>query len=534
MTAVAPAVRIDGPRAIVEFDRFTLAEYDLFLKVKKLPESQISYDWETDRYQVSTPARFAARLGVPVSGVESARIPFADHLFDYQKWVLDLALDARRFALWIDTGLGKGPVHMEWERQVQAITGGRVLTLCPPGLIPQEADEIRKFYGDRFAVEYLDSREKLAAWCKAPGTGVGVASTWLFARERMPELRYLAGLVLEESSILKTGGGKIKWNLIHSAKGIEYKLSCTATPAPNDAMEYASQAAFLEKITTEGDILWTYFSRNKQGDWTVKPWARDAFYEFMASWSIYMRDPSHFGFNDILADLPVPEIHEYRLEMTEAQQARFYELQTRRGGWLFADERLGITERSKFSQLAKGFEYDGKPGDRKIIRTDSRKPEFITNLIRQETDAGRQVLVWTVFDAETDILGAGLMGLTDLRWASFSGATKDDERNRILQAFRAGELDVLISKPSLIGYGLNFQQCRSMIFSGFDDSFERMYQAIRRAYRFGQTETVHVHIPYIPDLEGLMWTNVKSKESRFLADVDAQEAEYRKVLGRMV
>lgn len=95
---------------------------------------------------------------------------------------------------------------------------------------------------------------------------------------------------------------------------------------------------------------------------------------------------------------------------------------------------------------------------------------------------------------------------------------------------RAGDVRVLISKASLIGFGLNFQFCRAMIFSGFDDSFERMYQAIRRCYRFGQTETVRVHVPYIPELEGLMLANVKGKERRFLQDVAIQEGYYRQAL----
>src|SRR3990167_11402603 len=122
----------------------------------------------------------------------------------------------------------------------------------------------------------------------------------------MPEMRRLSGVAFDESSRLKGGGGVIKWHLIRSCRGIEYKLSATATPAPNDTMEYASQASFLEKLRNEGEILWTYFSRDKYGTWSVKPHAREAFYRFMASWSIYLRDPKDYGFNDILATLPPP------------------------------------------------------------------------------------------------------------------------------------------------------------------------------------------------------------------------------------
>lgn len=528
----APSVRIDGPRAVVEFERFTLEEYPLFLACKRLPESQVSYDWETDRYQVTTPARFAPRLGGVAPTSTAPRLPRACHLFDYQRWIVDMALDAHRFAIWADTGLGKTAMLLEWAIQVREITGGRVLILCPAAIIDQTIAEAAKL-NHGWKPERIDSREALATWCQGPsdGTGIGIASYFLFSRAQLPELRYLAGVVLDESSILKTGGGQIKWNLVKSARGIEYKLSCTATPAPNEAMEYASQASFLEKITNEGEILWTYFSKDPRGNWQVKPHARAAFYEYMASWSIYLRDPARFGFADVLADLPDPEIHEYRLEMTNQQRVRFQELQTQRGGGLFADETIGVTQRAKYSQIAKGFEYEGKESARVTHVVNSLKPGKVAELVNGELYAGRQVLVWTVFDAETELIQWELR-LSGYEIAALSGTTPERDRVRILNDFREGKLDVLISKASMLGYGLNFQQCRSMIFSGFDDSFERMYQAIRRCYRFGQTETVHVHIPYVPELEGFMWDNVQRKEQRFLAEVAAQEDEYRKVLGR--
>jgi len=197
---------------------------------------------------------------------------------------------------------------LEWCRQVAHLTGARVLILEPLAVIPQLIEEARRFYGDGLQIERLDSRERLIGWLKDPGAAIGIVNPEKFIAGQVPELRYLGGLAFDESSLLKTGGGVIKWNLIKSARGIEYKLSCTATPAPNDTMEYASQASFLEKLRTEGEILWTFFTRNKRGEWTVKPHARTAFYQFMSSWSIYLRNPAHFGWGDILATLPEPEI----------------------------------------------------------------------------------------------------------------------------------------------------------------------------------------------------------------------------------
>lgn len=523
------SVRIHDGLAEVTFATFGLDDYELFLRAKTLPESQTAYDWTTDRYMVTTPARFASLLGVTDAAVLPERLPLAPHLFDYQRWIVDRALTNKRFAVWADTGLGKGPMLLEWCRQVVHLTGRRVLILEPLAVIPQLLQEARRFYGDALPIERIETREVLAAWCQGASPAIGIVNPEKFIPGIMPELRYLGGLAFDESSTLKSGGGVIKWNLIHSARGIEYKLSCTATPAPNEAMEYASQASFLEKLRTEGEILWTYFTRDKAGDWRVKPHARDAFYRFMADWSIYLRDPSHFGWQDILATLPDPEIREYRLEITDVQRELMYGFIAKKGGGLFADDRMGVTERSKLSQLAKGFLYDTQGKTRAAARIPSLKPAFIADLVRADVTDGRQVLVWTVFDEETEIVVEELAG-SGIVVDSLSGKSSDGQRLATLERFRGGETQVLISKPSLLGYGMNFQFCRSMVFSGFDDSFERMYQAIRRAYRFGQTDVVRVHIPYVPELEGLMWTNVQRKQTQFDEDTAICEANYRAAL----
>jgi hypothetical protein len=286
-------------------------------------------------------------------------------------------------------------------------------------------------------------------------------------------------------------------------------------------MEYASQASFLERLRSEGEILWTYFTRDKAGNWRVKPHARRAFYAFMATWSIYLRDPSRYGWRDVLADLPPPEITEERLPLTAEQRGLAQAFHVENGSGLFGTERLGVRQRTKLAQLARGFLYEG----RRVRRVASRKPGQVAAIALSEAAAGRQVLLWTTFDEE----GAILSGLLP-RAAALSGATPEAERERTLERFRAGEIRILITKPQLLGYGMNFQFVRSMVFSGFDDSFERMYQAIRRAYRLGQTEPVRVFVPYVPELEGLVLENVRAKERRFLAEVATQEDAYIEAL----
>lgn len=525
-----PPVRIAGDLAEITFDRFDLSAYELFLRIKQLPESRVAFDWRADAYTVTTPARFAARLGVvPEAAAQRDTPELAAHLFDYQRWAVGRALEAKRFALWLDTGLGKTSCYLEWARHVAQQTGTRVLILAPLAVIPQVTAEAERFYGSDMAIAPLRTRESLAAWCQGSigvaGSPFAITNPEKFIAGEVPELLLLGGLVCDESSILKTGGGTIKWNLIKSARGIEYKLSCTATPAPNDAMEYASQAAFLETIRHEGEVLWTYFHKGDKGDWSIKPHARAAFYAFMASWSLYLRDPKAFGFGDILASLPDPEIIETRIELTDPQRAAMTAVLAENRAGLFGDG-LGITARTKLAQIARGFIYRGKGSQRTVERIASQKVEHVLGRVMLETMDRRQTLVWTTFDEEGEILRERLPD-----WAALlDGRQTDDERQVLLARFRAGDIRCLISKPSLIGYGLNLQFVESMIFSGFDDSFERVYQAIRRAYRFGQTRPVRVFFPYVPELEGMMFENIRQKEGRFLAEVAAQEALYREAL----
>ena len=514
-SAYTPAkVCIQGERMHVQFDRFDLPTYEMFLRCKRLPEYELAYTWETDSYTVTAPARFASIIGVTADAIERGELPFADYLFDYQQFIVSIALQAKRYAVWADCGLGKTAMFYEWARHVVHRTAGRVLIMSPLQIIGQTVEEAARWYGDSLPIVWLHTREQLAAWC-ADGTatdgathspGIAICNYEKMIAGKLNELRYLSGLVLDESSILKTGGGVIKWNLIHSAKGIEYKLSCTATPAPNDSMEYASQAAFLEKLRNEGEILWTWYQRDKYGNWSIKKHGLADFYRFMAGWSIYLRSPGAYGFKDNVTPLPEPVIREYSIEATQQQLELAFAYKVAAGGDMVGEERMGVTTRTKLNQLAKGFVYSnrgtsGGPDCRKtntgktsVQRVESRKPAFTADIIRTDARDGLQVLVWTVYDEESNILAEQLAdcGFTV---EVLQGSVKPEARQPIIERFRHGDTRVLISKASLLGYGLNFQNCGSMVFSGWNDSYEQWYQAVRRAYRYGQTKSVRIHVP---------------------------------------
>jgi SNF2 family DNA or RNA helicase len=241
----------------------------------------------------------------------------------------------------------------------------------------------------------------------------------------------------------------------------------------------------------------------------------------MASWSVYMRDPAAYGFQPILDSLPDPVYHDHEIAMTPEQRALADELLVKSGSGLF-DERLGIRERTKMAQLARGFLY--RPGE-PPLHVKSRKPGKVAELVRAERALGRPTIVACNFDEEARILHEHLADVPGV--AMLHGDTPQEERPRIINAFRHDDgVDVLISKAQLIGKGLNLQRARAMVESGIDDSFEARYQFERRAIRFGQTHVVHVHRPFVPELEGLQLTNLNGKEARFMADVAAMEGHY--------
>ncbi len=384
----------------------------------------------------------------------------------------------------------------------------------------------------------LNTRADMIRWCadKSDTAGWFAITNYekMIPQEDSPqqvvnELRFLTAVIADESSILKTKGGTIKWALMKSTYGVPYKLSCTATPAPNDQLEYLSQAGFLDKFndnTGDGPALASFFKLEADGSCKLKPHARSAFFNFMVAWSIYLRKPSAFGFRDPFAEVPEPVIEEIKVAATVEQESEAAQyLRARDPRYLFASEKLGVTQRGKLSQIAKGFVYGGK-APRRIA---SRKPGVVAELTRQACREGRQVLVWTVFDEESEII---MEQLRDEQVVALHGKQSEDEREKILAAFVRGEITGLVSKAALLGYGLNFPFCTRMIFSGFDDSFERFYQAVRRCYRYGSREQLRVMVPYIPGLENHVWENVLRKKSQWEADTAECEQAYAAAMRR--
>ena len=517
----------------LHFQTFGMDDYQMFLRAKALTESQTVFHVEDETYSVQTPARFAAMLGLSPIGPAVPELALSDFLFEDQRAICTMALNAKRFACWSDCGLGKTLIELEFARQVLHRTGGRVLLVTLNEIVPQTMEECKRFYAD-MPIHLIANRAEMRQWCKdgEPGLAITNYEKWNPGRledQVVNEARHLSGVILDESSRLKGGGGKQKWALIKSCKGIEYKLSATATPAPNDIIEFASQASFLEKMRSEGDIIWSYFVRDPVTHrWTVKPHARAQFFRWMSSWSIYVRNPKCYGWRLNMPEVPEPVVRVHKIEMTPEQAGQRAEMICGDPSMVIRDDECATNaiQRLKLSQLAKGFRYrTGEAG--KYDRVQSRKPDFVSELIQDEAKKGHQVLVWTSFDAESELLAEAL---GDANYCILTGKTKEKDRLEILESFRVGKVRVLLSRAAVLGYGINLQCCTSMIFSGWSDSYEAYYQAVRRAYRYGQTQRLRVHIPVIEELEGDMLDNIFRKQEEHESAIAEMQENYINVL----
>lgn len=529
-------------KIVIDFNKFGVEEYDLFLKCKKLPESQLTYDYEKDIYSISAHSRYAGLLGIdPIANRGEGLLPFPDWHFQHAVEIVKLALKAKTFAIWADCGLGKTNMELEFGRQVNALTGGRSMILTLPEVVLQTLEECDKFYGKDLPLLHLETKKDMIRWCEK---GDNVYKLAITNYEKMnpdaetgqiiPELKNLSGFIVDENR-LKTGGGKQKWAIIKSSKGIPYKLTCTATPAPNDYIEFASQASFLERMRSENEIIWTFFQKdNDTKEWTVKKHAQGAFFEWMSAWSIYIRDPKAFGWNFDIPLPPDPVIFKYEIPITQEQYeaSQIYNVAEDGQMSLFSAKRKGVVSDGKLSQIAKGFVYETEGKKRTARRIPSQKPEFIKQLIETELAAGLSVLVWTLFDEESEILAEQFreQGLLD---CVLTGKTPKDKRAEIIHEYRTGKKQLLISNSKMLGCGMNLQICDSMIFSGWNDSFEDWYQAIRRAVRVGKNTPVRIHIPYIRELEFAILENVLRKETRFIEARSMQEKAYVDAMQRM-
>lgn len=401
----------------------------------------------------------------PMTGM-SGIIKLPEVLKHHQHDIVRWALRRGRAAIFAGTGLGKTLMELTWSEQVNAFTGKPTLIFAPLAVAEQHITEANKF----------GINANLVSFHPDEGWGVNVSN---YQKMDHFDMSKFGGVVLDESSILKSTDGKYRNRLIEECSTIPFRLAATATPAPNDFMELGNHAEFLG-VMSYTDMLATFFTHDggETQKWRLKGHAETEFWKWMASWSVMLRKPSDLGYDNEGYDLPPLTYHQHTVDMEYAPS-----LET---GLLFPMEARTMQERIS-------------------ARKDSVGERVA--LAASLTPNDRPFVWWCNLNSEADALTKAIDGAVNL-----SGSDKDDDKRRKLVDFSNGKIRVLITKPSIAGFGMNWQHCADTGFVGLNDSFEQIFQAVRRFWRFGQTKSVNVHF-IAAETEGAVVANLRRKEA---------------------
>jgi superfamily II DNA or RNA helicase len=438
--------------------------YIEFLKAKKI---------------VDTPTGFIVE--------ESALNPM---LFDFQKAIVAWACKRGRAAIFADCGLGKTPMQLEWARLVCEQTGGNVLIVAPLAVSQQTRRE-----GEKFNIPVNICREQADV-----KPGINITNYEILHKF---DASSFSGVVLDESSILKSIVGKIKSKLIEDFKNTQYKLACTATPSPNDLVELGNHSEFLSVMNSTTMLsLFFYNDGTESQKWHIKGHAEKEYWRWVSSWAVCISKPSDIGFDDGAFTLPPMNIIEHVLDVDMTDGAE---------GQLFRSIGTSAIEYHKEKRISS--------------KTRAQKCADISSL-----DSGSQWLIWcdTNYDAES--LKASLPKAVEVR-----GNDTDEKKINSATGFKDGTINVLISKPKIFGFGMNFQQCHNMIFCGMSYSYESFYQASRRIWRFGQDKPVTIHV-VVSETEQSILGAIKEKEKQFKymkEEMATAMSEYQEVTKRV-
>lgn len=396
-------------------------------------------------------------LLVKSCGFEVNRDDLNPMLYDFQKDIVRFSLMKGRSAIFADCGLGKTPMQLEWAQKVSEHTQMPVLILAPLAVASQTEREGRKF---GIHVTICEKREDIQP-------GVNITNY-----EKMDKFvaTDFSGIVLDESSILKSFSSKTRMALIDMFRQTPYKLCCTATPAPNDHMELGNHSEFLG-IMTRAEMLAMYFVHDgsRTSQWRLKGHAQDVFWQWMASWSVFLSNPLDLGYHVDGYDLPQLNLNEIIVDDDKPIM-----------------KELTLTERRQ-------------------ARKDSldARVQAAANLVNRSDE---QWLCWCDLNAEGNALKNAIPDSIEV-----AGADTPEHKKTSMLNFADAKIRCLVTKPKIAGFGMNWQRCHNMIFVGLSDSFEAYYQAIRRCYRFGQNKEVNVYI-IISAAEGCVKENIERKQ----------------------
>lgn len=380
------------------------------------------------------------------SGAEPKSLPA--HLFDFQQASVAFSIRQGRAGLYLDTGLGKTRCQLEWARQCAEASNGRALILTPLAVAKQiEREGLQLGYECRVIRDQSDAKD-----------GINICNY-----DRLDKIDPDAFTVvsLDESSILKSFGGKTTQALTAAFAQHRFRLSATATPAPNDHMELGTQAEFLGLMSAQ-EMLMRWFKNDTataSQKWRLKGHAEDDFWNWMASWARMAQSPEDLGFDGSRYILPPLNIVRHRTQGSVVKPKE---------GTLFAGDVSATTMHDVKRQTSEA-------------RTDE--------VALLAADSPEAWVIWCDTDYEADALKARLPDFVEVR-----GSMPIERKEENIEAFSLGQKRGIITKPSVAGHGLNWQHVSNMAFAGRTFSYELWYQAVRRSWRFGQTKPVNVHI----------------------------------------
>jgi hypothetical protein len=415
---------------------------------------------------------------VPPTGINSG-FSVPGSLFHHQSALTAWALRRGRAAIFADTGLGKSRMQLAWADAVHRHTGRPVLILAPLAVAAQTVAE-----GGALGLGTVHCRDAADV-----GPGINITN---YDRLHRFDASMFGAVVLDESSCIKHHDTKTLKTLLTAFRETPFKLCATATPAPNDWTELGTHAEFLG-ICTRAEMLAEFFTHDG-GDtsvWRLKGHARRLFWTWVSQWGAMVRRPSDLGFDDSAYALPPIHMHEH-LVKTEMPL----------NGMLFAAEAQTLSERRDARRMSIA---DRVADCAAIVNAESSEPW----------------VVWCDLNAEGDALTAAISGAVQI-----AGADSVEVKEQRLADFAAGKFRVLVSKPSICGFGLNWQHAARMAFVGVTDSFESYYQAVRRCWRFGQKRDVHVHV-FASSAEGAVVANLRRKEKDAAEMAESLSAETR-------
>ena len=479
----------------------SVEDYRLFLKIKALPHYSFTgrEAWFPDEY--------AGEVGFVRHRTDDLPIELADHLFDYQRDGAEISIRKRKFAQFWRPGLGKTNAMFEHVRHARKALPKhkRCLMISPLMVIDQTLEEAAKFYPD-MPIEQVKARD-LKAWLKGE-CGIGITNYEAMTDDL--EQGNLGLLDLDESRLLKSHYGKGGQVILRLGSGLDWKLCLTGTPAPNDRIEFANHAVFLDHHPNVNSFLARYFvNRGETNErWELKPHALEPFYRGLSHWSLFLNDPATYGWIGNSKSLPPIRVHVEHYEMTEAQRVAY----KRMTGNLVVANPGGIGSRTKLSQLAKG-QYE--------------KQDIATNKFDQikamlASWPNESTIIWCRYNPEQERMAREIPGA-----ASIDGRTPHETRLQIIRDFKCGKIKTLISKPKIIQFGLNLQIVTRHVWSTLQDSYEEFWQGCCRSNRVGSDKPLDVHIP-VNELERPMVDTVLSKASRVQNDMAEQETIFKR------